>query len=114
MKNLMEYNGYYAKIQYSDEDSVFFGVIDGIRDSISFEGSNVEELKEAFHEAVEDYIDICKRHNREPEKYYKGSFNVRIDPMKHKKLALMAMSENMSLNQLVDIAISEKLEQASS
>ena len=71
MKNLMKYNEYYAKIQYSDRDSVFFGVIDGIRDSISFEGSNVDELKEAFHEAVEDYIDICKRHNREPEKYYK-------------------------------------------
>lgn len=109
MKNLMEYKGYYAKIEYSARDEVFFGTIEGINDTISFEGVNTTELKKAFHEAVEDYLDMCKRHGKEPQKSYKGSFNVRIDPELHKKAAIEAMSKGTSLNQFVESAIAEKV-----
>ena len=63
------------------------------------------ELKEAFKEAVEDYLDICERQGKEPQKAYKGSFNVRIDPELHKRAVLAAMSDNISLNQLVEKAV---------
>ena len=105
MKNMMEYKGYYARIEYSDEDNRFFGAIAGIADVISFEGNSTAELKEAFIEAVEDYIDLCKRHGKEPQKAYKGSFNVRIDPELHKRAMLTALSDNISLNQLVERAV---------
>ena len=102
----MEYKGYYAHIKYSDEDNCFFGTIAGVTDVISFEGDSTAELKEAFIEAVEDYLDICKRQGKEPQKAYKGSFNVRIDPELHKRAVLVAMSDNISLNQLVERAVS--------
>ena len=106
MKNMMEHKGYYAHIEYSDEDECFFGTIAGITDIISFEGNSTSELKEAFIEAVEDYLDICERQVKEPQKAYKGSFNVRIDPELHKRAVLAAMSDNISLNQLVERAVS--------
>lgn len=109
MKNLMEYKGYYAKIQYSAKDEVFFGTIEGINDIISFEGVSTDELKTAFCEAVEDYLDMCKRYGKEPQKTYKGSFNVRIDPELHKKAAIQAMSKGTSLNQFVESAIADKV-----
>ncbi len=55
---MMEYKGYYARIEYSDEENCFFGTIAGIADVGSFEGNSTEELKEAFIEAVEDYLNI--------------------------------------------------------
>ncbi len=103
----MQYNGYNAKVEYSDEDKCFFGVIIGINDSISFEGQSIEELKEAFKEAVEDYLDMCKRLSKEPEKTYKGSFNVRINPMLHKQAALVAAANGLTLNKLVEAAVEQ-------
>ena len=105
MKNMMEYKGYYAHIEYSDEDTCFFGTIAGIADVVSFEGNSTEELKEAFIEAVEDYLDLCKRQGKEPQKAYKGSFNVRINPELHKRAVLTATANGISLNQLVEKAV---------
>ena len=111
MKNLMEYKDYYAKIEYSSEDDIFFGSIIGIDDSISFEGNSISELKKAFHEAVDDYLDMCRKMGKEPQKYYKGSFNVRISPEIHRKADLLARSKKMSLNKFVENAINEKTKQ---
>ena len=105
MKNLMEYKGYYAHIEYSDEDNCFFGTIVGIVDTISFEGNDAVELRSAFVEAVEDYLDLCTRNGKEPQKAYKGNFNVRIDPELHKLAAITAASKGISLNQFVEKAV---------
>ena len=101
----MEYKGYYAYIEYSAEDNCFFGTIAGIADVISFEGNSIDELRTAFTEAVEDYLDLCKRQGKEPQKAYKGSFNVRIDPELHKRAVILAASSGISLNQLVEKAV---------
>ena len=69
----MEYKGYYAHIEYRDEDNCFFGMITGIADVATFEGNSTEELKETFIEAVEDYLNMCKRQGKKPQKAYKGS-----------------------------------------
>lgn len=61
MGNTMEYRGYYAKIEYSDSDNVFFGVVQGISDLIIFEGESVNALKQSFQEAIDDYLEMCKR-----------------------------------------------------
>lgn len=109
MKNLMEYKGYYAKIEYCDDDKIFFGTIEGINDLISFEGTTIDELEIEFHNAVEDYLSLCAQCNKEPEKSYKGSFNVRINPQLHKKASIIANSECISLNQFVEYAIADKV-----
>ncbi len=105
----MEYKGYYAKIEYNSEDNIFFGSIIGIDDSITFEGNSVAELKNAFQEAVDDYLKMCQRIGKEPQKFYKGSFNVRITPEIHRQASLLAKSKKMSLNKFVEKAISESI-----
>jgi len=92
----MEYKDYYAKIEYSSDDDLFFGSIIGINDSITFEGKSIEELRIAFQEAVDDYLDMCRKIGKEPQKVYKGSFNVRISPEVHRKADLLARSNNRS------------------
>ena len=49
---MMEYKGYVGSIEFSEEDSLFYGKVIGIRALISYEGSTVTELTEDFHRAV--------------------------------------------------------------
>lgn len=105
MSDLMDYKGYFTKIEYSKKDNVLFGCIQGIEDKILFEGKSIEEFEQAFHESVDDYLELCAEYGKEPEKIYKGSFNVRITPELHRDIAKKAYIRDMSLNEAIEKAI---------
>lgn len=109
MADLMNYKGYRATAQFSEEDGCFIGRVVGIDDVIGFEGSTVEELQKMFHESVDSYVEWCRARGKKPEKEYKGTFNVRISPEKHGAAAKKAAELGISLNQFVSEAIEEKL-----
>jgi predicted HicB family RNase H-like nuclease len=71
--NTMTYKGYTARIEYSDEDDCFVGHIAGIRDVVGFHGESVAELRRAFAEAVDDYLETCEKLGRPPQKPYSGT-----------------------------------------
>lgn len=95
----MTYKGYAARIEYSDDDGCFIGHIAGIRDVIGFHAESVKELRAAFEEAVDDYLDTCKTLNRTPQKPYSGKLMLRVPPEIHARAAMMAEVHGMSLNQ---------------
>lgn len=103
--NILEYNNFIGSVNYSDEDECFYGKIEGINDLVTFEGTSVKELKKALKEAVDDYIELCKAHNKEPYKSVKGSFNIRIEPKLHYSAIYTALKKGISLNQFVAEAI---------
>ena len=76
----MTYQGYAAHIEYSDEDACFVGHIAGIRDIVGFHGESVAELRAAFEEAVEDYLETCQKVGRPPQKPYSGKLMLRVAP----------------------------------
>ena len=49
---------------------------------------------------------FCAEIGKEPQKEYSGMFNVRIPPELHRRLSLAAQSEGVSLNKMVEQAIS--------
>ena len=112
MNDILQYKDYYATAHFSAEDEVFYGKIIGINDLVSFEGTTVKELKMAFEEAVEDYLDTCREVKKQPDKTYKGSFNVRIPSDLHRQAALFSAVKNMSLNDFVRYAIDFTLTKA--
>ncbi len=105
MKNMLEYKGYHAKVEYSAEDKVLYGIIDGIDDYVDFICDDVSRVEEEFHDAVDAYLTSCKEIGKEPDKEYKGQFNVRIAPELHRKLAFAAYKDNISLNAAAEKAI---------
>ena len=109
MKNLLRYKDYLAIVRFSEEDNCFWGKLEGINGLISFEGQSVEELRASFREAVEDYLELCKMSGQKPEKSYKGSFNIRIDPNLHRQAALKSAALGISLNRFVQGAIEKEL-----
>lgn len=107
MKNVLEYKGYHAKIEFDSEELVLRGKIEGIKDLVNFESANPSDIVEEFHLAVDDYLEFCKEVGREPDKEYKGTFNIRISPELHKKLVIVAMMNGDTLNATVEKAIAE-------
>ena len=111
MNNTMEYKGYVGSVEFSEEDGIFFGKVMGLRALISYEGSTAPELVTDFHGAVDDYLALCAAEGTEPEKAYKGSFNVRVSPELHKKLVICANARQMSLNSFVERALENAVPQ---
>lgn len=106
MSSALTYKGYTSKIEFSVEDSTLFGKIEGINDLVTFESDSASTIEKEFHSAVDDYLAYCKEVGKEPEKPFKGSFNIRATPEIHRALAVEAMKTGKSLNSLV-VAIFE-------
>lgn len=109
--NTMIYKGYAAQIEYSDEDRCFIGHIAGIRDVVGFHGETVLELRAAFEEAVDDYLETCARLNRPPQKPYSGKLMLRIPPEIHAAVAVAAEVSGKSINQWATETFSEAVHQ---
>ena len=99
MSSSMTYKGYSARIAYDDADGIFTGQVAGISDGIGFHAETVEALREAFHEAIDDYIETCQKVGKEPQKAYSGQMMFRVNPDVHRKAALAAELSGKSLNQ---------------
>lgn len=97
--NTMTYRGYAARIEYSDDDGCFIGHIAGIDDVVGFHGESIAELRAAFEEAVDDYLETCEKLNRPPQKPYSGNLMLRIPPEVHAAIATAAEVSGKSINQ---------------
>lgn len=106
--NAMTYKGYAARIEYSDEDGLFVGHIAGIRNVVGFHGESVQELRTAFEEAVNDYLDTCAQLDRPPQKTYSGKLSLRLGPELHATVAVKAELEHKSINQWVADVLSRE------
>ena len=110
MDNIMKYKGYWSEINYSDEDECFCGKIEGLKDSlILFEGQTVKELKKDFEDAIDSYLDNCKKNNEVPEQQCKGSLNVRLGTELHTKAKMKSIEEKISINELIKNAVANYL-----
>lgn len=99
--NVLEYKGYQGSIEVSIEDKVLHGKILHIVDLVTFEAQTPEGLEQAFQEEVDEYLAFCKEEGVEPDKPFKGSFNVRVGPGTHKRLVMAATRANVTLNDTV-------------
>ena len=102
MNNTIQYKGYVGSVEFSEEDGLFYGKVQGIRSLISYEGENATELLNDFHGAVDDYLESCKAENKEPEVAFKGSFNIRLTPELHKKLYIYTAAHHISINKYIE------------
>ncbi len=69
--------------------SAWSGHITGINDVVGFHGDSVAELRAAFEEAVEDYLEACEKLNRPPQKPYSAS-SCYVSPEIHAAVAAAA------------------------
>lgn len=97
--NTMTYKGFSARVEFDGEDDIFVGRLAGIDDVVGFHADTVEGLKAAFHEAVDDYLETCRKLGRPPMKAYSGKMMFRVAPELHARAARAAELSGKSLNQ---------------
>ncbi len=99
---MMQYKGYSGRVEYDDDAEIFRGEVIGLRDVITFQGTTVEEIKQAFKESVDDYIDFCAQLGHAPEKPFTGKFMLRLSPDLHRKVYIAAKQSGESINSWVN------------
>lgn len=99
MTNAMTYKGFTARIEYDDDDAIFHGRLLGIRDVVGFHAESVHELREAFHEAVDDYLETCAVLSKTPDKPASGRMMLRVPQEIHRAALVAAEASGKSLNQ---------------
>jgi predicted HicB family RNase H-like nuclease len=100
----MIYKHYEADVEFDENAGVFHGeVVNTPRDVITFEGSSVDELTQAFRDSVDDYLELCASRNEQPEQPVSSSLQVTVPPAVGRKIMLEAKHQGKT----VDAFISE-------
>jgi len=102
MKKGLEYKGYSGSVEFDPDDRIFYGTVLGTKDVITFQGTTADELIQAFHDSIDEYLDWCKERGENPEKPFSGKFNLRIDPELHRQLSIEANLHHESLNAYIE------------
>ena len=63
----MNYKGYTGSINYSAADWVYYGRVLGIEGLISYEGKTLAALRQDFARAIDDYLEMCRQHDKTPQ-----------------------------------------------
>ncbi|MAX73606.1 MAG: toxin-antitoxin system HicB family antitoxin [Nioella sp.] len=103
--NRLQYKGYTGEYQIDLENGEIVGKLENIRDLVTFCTREISSLEAVFREAVDDYLADCEEIGRQPDKPFKGVFNVRIKPELHRELAAAARVRNRTLNDYVSIVL---------
>jgi predicted HicB family RNase H-like nuclease len=107
MSSTMTYKGQTARIEFDARDNVLVGRLVGITDVVSFHAESVAELRAAFEEAVDDYLDTCRRIGKAPQQAASGRLMLRVPPEVHGAALIAAQAAGTSLNQWATKALAE-------
>ena len=97
--NILTFRGYSATVEFDSEDMILTGRIAGLNDVIGFHAETPAALVEAFHEAVDDYLETCAKAGKQPDKAFSGNVMFRVPPELHSRIARAAQLAGKSLNQ---------------
>ena len=73
MNSMLEYKGYHASVEYDADDDIFIGEAFGIADSLNFHGASARELKKMFEQSIDNYLDLCQKIGKNPDKEFRGT-----------------------------------------
>lgn len=107
---MLEYKGYKGQIEFDEDSNMIHGRVINIYDVVNFKGTTAKEVKDAFEESIEDYLDMCEEMGEEPNKPFSGKFMVRTDPDLHKNIFFAARESGKSLNAFINSILKKHLD----
>lgn len=99
--DILKYKEYEGTAEVDMSRSVCRGKILFIDDLVTYEADSPRELQREFESAVDDYVATCEMLGKEPQRPFRGSFNVRVRPELHRAAVLRATIDAVSLNDVV-------------
>ena len=99
--NILKYKEFEGTAEVDVERGVCRGKLLFIDDLITYEAESPKQLQAEFEAAVDDYLETCRLVGKEPQRPFRGMFNVRVSPALHRQAALRAAREGVALNEVV-------------
>jgi predicted HicB family RNase H-like nuclease len=109
---MMTYKGYTGRVNFDDEANILFGEVIDIKDVITFQGTTVGEIRQAFHDSVDDYLAFCAELGKEPDKPFSGHLPFRTTPERHRQIFVAAKLAGKSINAWMDDTLAQAVERA--
>lgn len=107
---MMEYKGYLGHAEFDNEARILHGEVVNIRDVVTFQARSVDEMEQAFHDSVDDYLEFCAEEGAEPNKPFSGKLMLRLAPEQHRSVATAARIAGKSINAWIAERITEDAE----
>lgn len=98
---MLTFKGYHGSVAFDDEANVFHGEVMDLRDVITFQGTSVDEIKQAFKDSIDDYLEFCRQRGEEPDRPFSGRLMLRLPSDVHRKVYLQAKNQGKSLNEFI-------------
>ena len=99
--DILKYKDYEGTAELDMTRHVCRGKLLFIDDVVTYEADHPEKLQAEFEAAVEDYLQTCIAVGKEPQRPFRGMFNVRVSPLLHRAASLRAVADAVSLNDVV-------------
>lgn len=109
MSKLLEYKGYHGSVEPDVDTDHLYGKVLFINDLVTYTADTVKDLRKEFVISVDEYLGVCEELGDEPDKPFNGTFNVRIGQELHRKAAIDAAKDGISLNDYVKGALEMRL-----
>ena len=106
---MLDYRGFTGRVDFDGEAGLFHGEVLDTRDVITFQGTTVDELEQAFRDSVDDYLEFCSERGEEPDKPFSGRLMVRLSSDLHRRLFVEARRDGKSLNQLISDRLAQSI-----
>ena len=98
----MEYKGYRAgPIDFDMESGLFSGIVLGLADDVHFEGRSGQALLASFEDGIDAYLALCGQRGQSPDKRFSGEIAIRIAPVLHRKAAIRAAAQGVTLSRWI-------------
>jgi len=107
---MLSYQGYSGSVKFDADEDIFHGEVSGLRDVVTFQGSSAREIKQAFRDSIDDYLELCQETGRSPDRPFSGRLIVRMPPDLHRALHNLAAAEQVSLNRVIVKALEASLD----
>ena len=97
-------------MEYNAEENILFGKVFNANAVITFSGQSTNEIKEAFEESVDCYLETCEKKGIDPKKTFSGNIRLRIAPDLHQKASIKTAESEDSLNKFITESIEHAIE----
>ena len=98
---MLTYKGYHGNVEFDENAGIFHGEVVDLRDVITFQGKSVDEIKQAFRDSIDDYLDFCQERGEDPDKPFTGRLMLRLPTEVHRRVYVRAKKEGKSLNEYI-------------
>lgn len=99
--DILKYKDYEGTAELDMDRGMCRGKLLFIDDLVTYEAATPGDLRHQFEAAVDDYLATCAEVGKEPQRPFRGVFNVRVPRQLHRAAALRAVVDGVTLNEVV-------------